>query len=161
MLLHQRENLDQRMRPAAEDLVAARLDEAAAQRKALVQVVWLGWLRGAQDVLFQHLQQHVVEAAERLDRAVVELHELLHRKIVILIDVAEHLRHPHLVVEQQPVLAAASGHVQGKAHPPQEILAGKQFVAFGLGQKAPVAQFGEAAGVVMPLGNPGDGVDVA
>ena len=72
------------------------------------------------------MQQHFVEAAQLHHRTVVALHELLHRQRIGGIFIAQRFRQFDLVVEQQPVLAAAHQQVQGKPDSPEERAAGSQ-----------------------------------
>ena len=106
VLLEQQEDFEQRRGLAREHLVVGRLEiavaalEARTERKRRLVLV-------EKNRLLEELQQHLVEAADLHDRAVVALHELLDGEREARVLVAEHLRELDLVVEQQPVLAPA------------------------------------------------------
>ena len=119
VLLEQQEDLEQRRRLAREHLIVGHLEiavaalEARAQRDRRLVLV-------EEDRFLEELQQHLVEAAQLHDRAVVALHELLDGEREARVLVAEHLRELDLMVEQQPVLAPAREQMQAEADPPQE-----------------------------------------
>jgi len=144
-----------------EHVVDARLDVAAAQLEAGIERQHRRFLALTEDRFLEQLQQQVVETGQRLDAAVIQLHEVLDRLVVVGVHITEQRRQLDLMIEQQPVLVAAGDHVQGEAHPPQEILAGEQLVAFLLAEEAAVAQLVQGEGVEVALGDPGHGVDVA
>ena len=96
-----------------------------------------------------------------MHRAVVALHELLDRERVGGVLVAEDLRQPDLVVEQQPVLAPAGEHVQAEAHLPQEGLRLLEPAQLRRGEEAVRDQLVERVGAEVPLRHPADGLDVA
>ena len=130
VLLEQQEDLEQRRRLAREDLVVGDLEiavaalEARAERHGRLVLV-------EQDRFLEELQQHLVQAAELHDRAVVALHELLDGEREARVLVAEHLRELDLVVEQQPVLAPARQKVQAEADAPEKCAALRQGSAAG------------------------------
>ncbi len=114
-----------------------------------------------QDLLAELLQQQFVEPAHEHRGAVVALHELLDRERVGRVLVAEHAREPDLVVEQQAVLAAPGHEVQREADPPQPGLRGLQLGEFARGQESVAGEFLQRLRAEMPLGDPGDGLQVA
>ena len=114
-----------------------------------------------EDRFAKQLQQHFVQQAHVHRRAVVALHELFDRERVGRVLVAEHLREPDLVIEQQPVFAAVRQHVQREADLPQERLRGLQLAQLALGQEAVLDQLIERVGAEVPLRDPADGLDVA
>ena len=63
------------------------------------------WRIGVQDRLLKELEQHLVQAAQLHDRAVVALHELLDRQVRVVVAVSELLGKRALIVEQQAILA--------------------------------------------------------
>ena len=64
------------------------------------------------------------------------------------------------MVEQESILLAARQHVQGPAYPPQELPPPQQDVKFVLGQEAQRLESFGVAGLVVPQGDPADGLDV-
>jgi hypothetical protein len=80
---------------------------------------------GEQNGLLKQLQQHLVEPGKLHNGAVIVLHELLDSQIMTLILMAELLGELALIIEQQPILAAPGQGMQGEAHLPEEVLAGR------------------------------------
>ena len=121
VLLEQQEDLEQRRRLAREHLIVGHLEvtvaalEARAERQGRLVLV-------EQDRFLEELQQHLVQAAELHDRAVVALHELLDGQREARVLVAEHLRELQLdlMVEQQAILAPAGQEMQAEADAPQK-----------------------------------------
>ena len=160
MLLQQQEQLENGRRLPLEDIVFDDLQEAVLDLKALVERLRLH-IRIHQDRFLEQLQQHLVQAAQVHDRAVIALHQLLDREHVGRVLVAEQLRNPGLVVEQQPVLLAPGQHVQGEANPPEKFATLAQHAQLARRQE-PVSHQGlEVAGAEMPVSDPQDHVDVA
>ena len=114
-----------------------------------------------QDALAEILQQHLVEAAELHDRAVIALHELFDGQVRIVALVAEPSRQCALMVEQETVLATAGQQVQRKADAPQVLLPFVQGVVFLLGEESMLHQLAQAVGAKMSLCDPVDHLDVA
>ncbi len=125
VLLQQQEQLEQRRRVVLEDVFIHGLQVAVLDLEALVEGL-RRCVRIHEDGFLEELQQHLVEPRELHHGAVIALHELLDGQRVAGILVAEHLRDPDLVVEQQPVLGTAREDVQREAHAPQEGLAAFQ-----------------------------------
>ncbi len=160
VLLHDAEQLEDRRRVAREDVVRGHLEVVVAHLEARVERDDRRFAV-AEDGLAEQLQQHLVQQAHVHDRAVVALHELLDGEGVRGVLVAEHLRQPDLVVEQQPVLAPARDHVQPEARLPQEGLRRAQLAQLGGRQEAVVHQLVEGLGAEVALRHPADGLDVA
>ncbi len=154
------EQLEHRGRVAVEDVVARDLDVVVADLEARIHRHRRG-VRSGEDRFAEQLQQHFVQQAHVHRRAVVALHELLDRERVGRILVAEHLREPDLVIEQQPVLATVGQHVQREADLPQERLRGLQLAQLALRQEAVLDQLIERVGAEVTLRDPADRLDVA
>ena len=72
----------------------------------------------AYNLLFKHLANQVAQLGYAHYRAVILLHEAFDVAFRIIAVKAKQLGHFGLVFQQQAILAAASQHVQGIAHPP-------------------------------------------
>ena len=154
------EQLEHRGWVAVEDVVARDLEVVVADLEARIHRHRRD-VRPGEDRLAKQLQQHFVQQAHVHRRAVVALHELLDRERVSRILVAEHLREPDLVIEQQPVLATVGQHVQREADLPQERLRGLQLAQLALRQEAVLDQLIERVAAEVTLRDPADRLDVA
>ncbi len=161
VLRHQQEQLQQRGGAAAEHAFLAQADVAAADLEARIERYDVDRLVMTQDGLVEVLQQHVVEARQGGDVAVVALHELLDRQMLGRVAEAEQLGDGALVVEQQPVLGASGQHVQREAHLPQEGLALAENAQFGIIHEAQRDQIVVALDPEVALGDPADHLDIA
>ena len=161
VLGHQQEELEQGRGAVAEDGSRARLDKAILDLEALIEWFDRQYLAGMQDRLVEMLQQHVVEARQGRDMAVVALHELLDGETLRRVSKAEQFGDGTLVVEQQAVLGPAGKHVQGVAHLPQEGLTLAQDTQLGVVHEAGGHQVAVAFAAEMSLGDPADHLDIA
>ena len=114
-----------------------------------------------EDGLAKELQQQFVQQAHVHHRAVVALHQLFDREREGGILVAEDARELHLVIEQQSILAPPGDAVQRKAHAPEEGLRALQAAQLGRCQEALGRELIERLDAEVPLGHPGDRLDVA
>ena len=160
VLLDDHEQLEQRRRVAVEHVVVGDLDVVVADLEARIHRHRRG-VRPGEDRFAEQLQQHFVQQAHVHRRAVVALHELLDRERVGRVLVAEHLREPDLVIEQQPVFAAVRQHVQREADLPQERLRRFQLAQLALRQEAVLDQLFERVAAEVALRDPADRLDVA
>ena len=160
VLLEQQEHLEQRRRLAREHLVVGDLEiavaalEARAERQRRLVLV-------EQDRFLEELQQHLVQAAELHDGAVVALHELLDGEREARVLVAEHLRELDLMVEQQAVLAAARQKMQAEADAPEKRAALCQDPELARRQELVRHELGQRARAQVTLREPADHLDVA
>ncbi len=120
ILLQDMEYLQQRERPLLEDARVGDLEIAAAALKAFADGLWRSDLIVQQDRLLEQLHQHLVEPIQLHHGAIILLHELLDGQVVAVVRKAEFVRQRALVVEQQPVFAAAGEAVQGEADAPEQ-----------------------------------------
>ena len=112
-----------------------------AQIEALVQQFQLSFGSGEQYFLAKNLQQHFRKPLEFHDRAVVLLHELFDREIVLTGLETEGFGNFFLVVKQESVFAPAGDAMQRKAHPPEMLLARVEQSILGLGDELVLHQF--------------------
>ncbi len=159
VLFQQRKQFEQRGGLAREQILADRFERTVPHLKLRRQR--LGRRIVAEDRLAEQLQQQLVEQLHIHDGAVVALHQLLDRQGVGAVLIAEAVREPDLVIEQQAVLMPAGQHVQPEAHFPQEGLRLLQAQELRGREEAVRGQFIEGFGAKMALGYPGDGLDVA
>jgi len=134
--LHQVEQLQNGHRQVLEKGLGGGLQIAVSGLKALVDGDRRVQVALEDDRLLEQLQQHLIEPVQPGGGAVVTLHQLLHRQVVAMVAVAELGRQAALVVQQQPVFAAAGEAVQAVADLPQQRLPLHQVPVFGLGEKA-------------------------
>ena len=121
VLLEQQKELEQGRRVAGKHVFVRGLQETVLDLESFVEADRLGG-RVHEDRFLEQLQQHLVEARQIHDRAVVALHELLDRQRVGGILVAKECGELGLVIEQEAVFAPARQHVQAIANPPEELL---------------------------------------
>ena len=136
-------------------------------RKRLVDRFDARPFASAQDGLVEVLQQDVVDLPQQQHVPVVVVHEAFDRQLPRRILVAEALGEFALIVEQQPVFAAAGDQVQAEAHPPEEAPAFHEPLAFERREEAGFHQLRRRCGAVealrvqMALADPQHGLDVA
>ncbi len=144
---------------AGEQLGVYRINEAATELELVGKAAHIHGAV-AKDRLVKQLQQHLVELGDPPHRLVEALHHLLDRRVAFPLE-AQHLGHGALAVEQQAVIPFVDGHVQGKAHLPEEILAVEQFAILGPVEKAVAGHLEQGGGTEVATGDPGEGLDVA
>ena len=159
MLLQHEKHLQQRGRIAMEYIVVIHFEKAVAHREVVRYGFRFG-IRVQKNGFLKKLQQHLIDAADIHHGAVVALHELFDRQRVGRVLVAEHFGNARLMVEQQPVLAAAGEGVQGETDAPEQLAPLPQNAQLCLGQKALVDQTGEVRRAEMPPQHPDDNLYV-
>ena len=160
VLLEQQEYFEQRRRLAREHLIVGGLEVAVAALEARAERQRRHVLV-EQDRFLEELQQHLVQAAELHDRAVIALHQLFDGKREARVLVAQHLRQLHLVIEQQAILAPARQQVEPEADPPEESAALSQDAQLPFGQELVRHELGKCPRAQVPLREPADHLDVA
>ena len=117
-------------------------DSAVADLEIVIDYANIGVGSISQPVL-KHLNQQLVQLAERLHPAVIHLHELLHCERVA-IDHPPQCGKLFLVIKQQSVVSAPCHIVQREAHLAEKFLAITQLVALGLAQKVRLVEVAES-----------------
>jgi hypothetical protein len=107
----------------------------------------------SQDGLVAILYQHFVELAEGQGPAVVDLHELLYRQLVTVLE-SPHGGEFALVVKQQAIFLPVGQHVQGITHLPHEVPAAGKDVHLVCVQKFHGGQLFQGVDPVVALGDP-------
>jgi hypothetical protein len=97
---------------------------------------------------------------KRDDGAVVLLHAVLYRQVVVAVDKAEIGRQGSLVIEQKSILAPTGEAVEGEAYSPQKGLSLDQGKVLAFCQKSMGDQVVDVVGGKMALGDPPDHLDV-
>ena len=161
MLLQQQEHLQKGEGIAAEDVLAGGLHVAVHGLEAAVERFDALAPAGVEDRLLEVLQQHLVQARQLHDFAVIAFHQAFDAEPAAAVLESEHPGQGPLVVEQEPVLGTPGQDVQREAHPPQEPPAGLQCVELACGKEAVIDQLAEGLRPEMASGDPGDGLDVA
>ena len=158
---HDHEHFHDGRRSHLEDVVATRLDVVVVDAEAVVDAFDPGPLAGAQDGLVEVLEKDVVDLPEQQHMAVVVVHELFDTELRVGVAIPEAPCQLPLVVEQQSVLLAFGDEVQPESDAPQKPAALGQPAGLQIIEEAGLHQLVEVLGVVIVLGDPEDGLDVA
>ncbi|MNS78845.1 hypothetical protein D3C72_1124760 [compost metagenome] len=161
VLGHQHEDFQHGERRALEHVRPGRFYVAVMQAEARVQRLGGAAVVIGEDDLLEVLDDQVAQLADAHHHPVILLHELLDRPLGVVVAVAQQRGDAALVVEQQAILGAPGQHVQGVAHPPQEVLGrGQQFV-LAFQQETLAGQCVQIEGAVLAAGHPQHCLDVA
>ena len=161
VLGHQHEDFEDGEGGALEHALAGHLDVAVADLEAAVQRLCRAALALAQEDVLEVLVDQLGQLGNTHHHPVVLLHEAFDGQFAVAVLEAEQGGDLALVVEQQAVFGAPGEHVQGVAHLPQELLAGRQHAVLAVDQETLLHQGVQVEAAELAARHPEDGLDVA
>ena len=157
---HDIEHAQNCLRFAGEQRLVAQVDQIATQLEIIINGPGLFAGGERQNRLIKQLQQHLIQLADTSRDAIEIFHHPLDRLIAFTL-VIQALRHAELAIEQQPIIVAGQGEVQGKADTPEKFLAFVEFAALRVGEETKANHLIQRGGTKMASGDPLQRMDIA